>query len=278
MLRRTLIFFLLALTCLAQSVPLGLHEAVGQALASNAALAASRGRVEQARGQKKQAGLAPNPRLYLQTEDVRWWGSAPFSYANSTEEYGYVGQVIETAGKRGKRVGVADADLHGTELQDDLFRRRLVAQVSIDYWIAASAARIRDLYREDVKTYDEDVRYLADRVREGMAAPVDQMRLEIERDRISMQSANAARDYEQALIELYRAMGRSDAPADVKLSSQLERPHRGKTFASRPDQGRSKSQTAACQRQARPGSLRRLQAKRRLRHALCGRAGGSTDP
>src|SRR3982750_3811982 len=78
---------------------LSVQEAINKALGSNPLIEVAAGRSDQAKGQQTQAGLKPNPRLFLQTEDVRWWGAAPYSYWQSTEEYAYVGQLIETAGK-----------------------------------------------------------------------------------------------------------------------------------------------------------------------------------
>ncbi len=193
-----------------------------QALSNNPSIDASRSRIDQAKGQRAQAALSPNPRLYLQTEDVRWSSPPPFSYWQSTEDYAYLGQVIEIGGKRGRRVDVATADLHNTELRNDLLKRQIQANVSLAYWTAAGAAHVRDLYQEDLRTYETDVQYIGNRVHEGVAPEVDLLRIEVERDRMRMQAINAARDYDQALVALYRSMGRSDFPVSTSLSGALE--------------------------------------------------------
>ncbi len=203
---------------------LTLQEAEARALEVNPALAVSRARIHQAEGQRMQAGLSPNPRLFLSTEDVRWWQSPPpFSYAQSTEDYAYVGQVIEAGGKRGRRVDVASSDVRGTQLRGDLLKRQIQARVSANYWAADGAAQIRDLYQQSLKTYEEDVEYIQNRVREGVIAEVDLMRIQVERDRVRVQAINSERDYDQALVELYRAMGEPDFPA-TRLSDPLEEP------------------------------------------------------
>ena len=195
-----------------------------QALTNNPSIDASRSRIDEAKGQRKQAGLSPNPRLYLQTEDIRWSAPPPFSYWQSTEDYAYLGQVLEVGGKRRGRVEVATADLRGTELQNDLLKRRIQANVGLAYWTAAGAAHVRDLYQEDLRTYETDVQYIGNRVHEGVAPEVDLLRIEVERDRMRMQASNASRDYEQALVALYRAMGRADFPMGTNLSDTLEHP------------------------------------------------------
>ncbi len=52
---------------------LTLADAVAQALAGNPRLAVASARVGVAEGLRKQAGLAPNPRLILQLENTRFW-------------------------------------------------------------------------------------------------------------------------------------------------------------------------------------------------------------
>src|ERR1700751_6000171 len=84
---------------------LSLHEAILRAQNSPAARIAQ-SQVDASQGQVKQAGLRPNPRLYLQSEDLRPWASN-FDFANNTEDYTYVGQTIETAGKRSGRLRFA---------------------------------------------------------------------------------------------------------------------------------------------------------------------------
>ena len=203
-------------------VPLSLRDAIAQGLSSNPSSAISRARIDQAEGQKRQAGLSPNPRLYLQTEDVRWSGNPPFSYWHSTEDYAYIGQTFEIGGKRTRRVEVASADVHASQLEDELVRRQIQAQIIGAYWAAAGAARMRDLYQRDLRIYQEDEEYIRNRVREGVAVEVDLMRIQIERDRVRIQALNAARDYEQATVNLYRAMGRSDFP-ETTLTDALDR-------------------------------------------------------
>ncbi len=211
-------------TCLCRGqVSLSLHDAVVEGLANNPSAAISRERVDQAQALKTQAALKPNPRLYLQTEDIRWWGNPAFSYWHATEDYAYLGQVFETGGKRARRIDVASADVHASELQDNLVKRQLQATIIMNYWTAAGAAQLRDLYQRYLRTYQEDEDYIRNRVKEGVTPEVDLMRIQIERDRVRVQSINAARDYERASVELYRAMGRTDFP-ETTLTDPLDKP------------------------------------------------------
>ncbi len=77
---------------------LTLADAVAQGLRNNPQMVAAAARVEVADGLRRQAGLSPNPRLFLQSENARFWGSPSPSYPG-VDTYAFVGQTIETAGK-----------------------------------------------------------------------------------------------------------------------------------------------------------------------------------
>ena len=136
---------------------LSVREAVQQALGSPAAQVAE-ARVEEARGVARQAGLGPNPRLYLQSEDIHPWDDS-FSFPTQTEDYGYLGQTFELAGKRSKRVARARARLQQAEAERMLRRGQIAAAVSLAYWNAVSLQRVSDLLADDLKAVDEMVVY-----------------------------------------------------------------------------------------------------------------------
>jgi cobalt-zinc-cadmium efflux system outer membrane protein len=102
-------------------------------------------RVGVAEGLRVQAGLSPNPRLIIQLENTRFWGSPPFSYPQDTQTYAYAAQTFETGGKRNHRVELATENVRSSELDVQFQRRLIVSRVSTAYWIAAGAVRIRDL-------------------------------------------------------------------------------------------------------------------------------------
>lgn len=201
---------------------LTLEQAVQEALRVYPQAAFADARVAEASGQQTQAGLRPNPRMTLQTEDIRPSSPGlPFSFVDSTEDYFLLAQVIETGGKRGRRVDVANAALGASEIEREQVRRQIVAQVSRAYWIAVAARRVRELADQNLRTYEEDVTYSSNRVKEGVAAEADLMRIEIERDRARSSLLTAAREVDQTAVQLFRAMGRMDF-ATVQLTGSLE--------------------------------------------------------
>lgn len=235
---------------------LTLQDAIAQALRGNPQLEAAQGRSDQARGQRTQAGLKPNPRLFLQTEDARAWGNPAVPYWQGTEEYAYLGQVVETAGKRARRVEVASSDLRTSEVAETLQYRQVVARVSGSYWTAAGSAAMKALYSETVHTYDEDFNYSQNRVREGVMAEADLLRLQLERDLVRAQAGGASRDAELAVVELFRAMGRRDYPQAViteplEHMPNVEVPEAKAAIAARPEESIAREQILRAQRNVR---------------------------
>ena len=162
--------------------------------------------IDSAKGVLRQAHLGPNPRIYLSSEDIRPWANN-FSFANNTEDYGYLGQTFELDGKRSKRVGVAAADLRRVEAEVAVQRAQIAGRVASAYWNAALSLGIRDLLVSDLKAMDDLVRYHQQRVDAGAMRSIDLLRMQIERDRIAMSLEAADRDLEVARVDLFRQIG-----------------------------------------------------------------------
>jgi cobalt-zinc-cadmium efflux system outer membrane protein len=212
-----LMFLLLAPIAFGQQT-LSLHDAIEAGLTSPTARISAE-QIGVAQGQVQQAGLRPNPRLYLQSEDIRPWDNN-FSFTDNTEDYGYIGQSIELAGKRGKRIALASANLHRSEAEHTLRNRQIAASVAAAYWMLVADLRIAQLLRQDIAEVDDMVRYNKDRVNAGATRGVDLIRMQIERDRIYLSLQAAERDAELARIDLGRQIGRT-LPADVNLTDDL---------------------------------------------------------
>ena len=213
--------------------PLSLHEAIQLALTSPEARVYQE-QVNSTRGQVRQAGLGPNPRLYLQSEDIRPWADN-FSFANNTEDYGYLGQTFELDGKRTKRVLLAKANLRRAEADYQLQTLGIAGRVAGAYWTASVNQRVAHLLDDDLHAVEQMVVYHRERVDAGAMRGVDLLRIEIERDRVALSLSAARRDAELARIDLYRQIGRPapltldladaitslDAPADVTIDVAL---------------------------------------------------------
>lgn len=218
--KRVLAIFICALSAGGQEM-LTLEAAVRGALESHPLLAEGRQRVESARGQLRQAPLTFNPRLILQAENYRSWGSRPIQTSRETDDFAYLQQTFETAGKRGKRAELASRGLRAAELELDVLRRNVARDVSLAYWAALGARRMHELLLESVKNFQKIVEYHEIRVREGAMAENDLLRVRLELGRLELAANNAALDAAKARIELFRAMGRTDFP-EVRFAEPLQ--------------------------------------------------------
>lgn len=199
---------------------LSLHEAVEAALNSPQAQAAE-ARTDEARGQVKQAGLRPNPRLFLQSEDWRPWDS-DYDFGSQTEDYAFVSQTLETAGKRNRRVELGRAQLAQAEAEQRNAQLTLTAGVAAAYYNTVLLRRVAELLEQDMRTVDEMVRYHQQRVNEGAMRGVDLLRMKIERDRLLLALRAAERDAAQAQLELFKQMGRAPSAQMLELTDRLE--------------------------------------------------------
>lgn len=198
-----------------------LADAVSEALKGNAQLATADARVGVAAGLREQAGLGPNPRLTLQSENARAWGTPPFSYGRDADTLALLTHTFEAGGKRSRRVELGSANVRRSEIERELQRRQIVTRVSAAYWAAAGTARSRDLLGQEAAAFERVVQFHRDRVREGAAPEVDLLRIELERDRLLTAARTAGQDAERARISLFREMGKTEFPA-VEFADALE--------------------------------------------------------
>ena len=202
-----LVALLPALFCLPRmahgQMTLSLQQAIRMGLAHAPAAQISSDRVSLQRAQIAQARLRPNPRLYLQSEDLRPWDQS-FSFPDSSEDYGYLSQTFEIDGKRGKRIAYAEGGLRRTEAEHTLELRRIAAEIADGYWMAVATRADVAQWKHQLSDFERIVQYQSARVQAGAAAGVDLLRMQIERDRIALSLAQAERDADAASIELAR--------------------------------------------------------------------------
>ena len=207
--------------------------------------------VDAARGFARQAGLRPNPRLYIQSEDLRPWASN-WDFANHTEDYAYLGQTFEMDGKRGKRVEVANANIRRSQAEQQLLEQQIAGRVASAYWAAVASARIVKLLEDDLSAVDDMVRYHKERVDAGAMRGADLLRMQVERDRLTMSLGAARRDVALTRIELFRQMDRPLDP-QVQLTDPIDNlaPIESQTMAtvmaSRADVGAAREAVTAAQ-------------------------------
>ncbi len=202
---------------------LSLRQAVSEALSAHPLLAAGMERARASEGQRLQAGLRPNPRLILQLENLRAWGTPGLAYGRDADSFVYLSQVFETGGKRERRLDAAGLAVRRAELELELLRRQIAARVKQAYWAAAGAQRQYEILLETEQTFRHVIEYHEHRVREGAMAEADLLRVRLEGERLAIAANAAALEAERARIQLFREMGRTQFEP-VELTEPLEDP------------------------------------------------------
>jgi outer membrane protein, heavy metal efflux system len=200
---------------------LSLETAIEMARRTHPLLQASAQRVSAAEFGVVQARLRPNPRLYLQTENWRAWGTPSLDAADQTDTYAYLSQPLETGGKRASRTALARASAHRAELERELVERQVVTHVKQAYWTALGAVRVHQAFLSDLENFRQIIDYHEKRVREGALPEADLIKVRLEGERLQLAANNASLEAERATIELYRAMGQTEFPA-VRFLDPLE--------------------------------------------------------
>lgn len=220
--RRCLLLVVCALQSSAQT-DLSVKEAVTRALQANQLLTVSRDRIAVNQGLQRQAGLSFNPRLILQNENVRPYGSPAYVYPRDTDHFAYLQQTFETAGKRQHRIDAAGSVVRRSELERDLLSRQIGNRVKQAYWTAVGARQAEELLEESGRNFQRIVEYHEIRVKEGAMAEVDLIRVRLEGERLAIARITAALEAERARIQLFREMGEKEFPP-VRFTDRLEMP------------------------------------------------------
>lgn len=192
-----------------------------QAVQAHPLLQGSESRIAVARGLRTQAGLPPNPKLILQSENTRPYGNPSFVYWRDTDNFAYLQNTFETYGKRQRRVETADEMLKRTQLEQELLRKQVIGRVAVAYWHAAGAARAQRLLSDNQATFQQVVEYHEIRVREGAMAEADLIRVRLEAQRMAIAVNQAMLDSERTRIHLQREMARLEF-TPVRLTDTVE--------------------------------------------------------
>lgn len=219
---RLVLLILVGTLPLAAQNALSLSDAVSRALAGHPLLEAARQRIDSARGERRQAGLYPNPELVLQTENIRRGSpGSPFSFWNQTETFAYLQQTFLTAGKRARRLGVTEQGVRAAQYEFEVLRRRVALEVKRAYWSAAGEQKISELLQENEKNFRKIVEYHQARVAEGVMAEGDLLRVQLEADRFALAANLAQLEANRARIEFFRTLAETAFP-ETRFTEPLE--------------------------------------------------------
>jgi cobalt-zinc-cadmium efflux system outer membrane protein len=179
---------------------LGLDTAIARALEREPSLRAVRSDIEAARGLQQQAGLRPNPTLTLERRDE----------PAGTDSLTSVGiQWPLDFFRRAGRVQTAERGLQATQLAVAERERLLVAEVRMQYGVAAAA--VRDVFVADelVVAAQRQWDVVGARVDAGGTPPLERDLLEVELRRFEAGRLLAAGRADVAVVQLKQLLGMS---------------------------------------------------------------------
>ncbi|MCP3751268.1 TolC family protein [Pseudomonas sp. SBB6] len=193
--RIVLALLLLALPslALAQARVLTLDSALQAARDNNPELAAARWGIDIAAGERRQAGVLPNPELSWEVEDTR--------KGSQTTTVG-VSQLFELGGKRGARLDVADRDAQLAALELERQGNALRADVIGAFQAAAQAQEGLQLAEQSLRLSERALQVVQGRVKAGSASPVEATRAQVQLSEVRLEQGRA----EQRLTIAYQQL------------------------------------------------------------------------
>ena len=190
---------------------LSLEEAVRLATRDNPGLRATQLELRATRANEVTAALRPNPVADFSAEQL---GGRPFPATDAIPTYTIsISQLIETGGKRQRRVDSARAatSVSGYELAD--LRRQVVAQVKKAFTGALLAQETLALARANLGNLDEIERVQAIRAEKGDISELELTRLRVQRYTFQRDALDAEQNLRTAKIAL-RALAGADVLAE----------------------------------------------------------------
>jgi outer membrane protein, heavy metal efflux system len=224
------VFFLCALLFSAMSLraqqtlsPLStVDDLVRAGIANNRDLAAVRERIAEAKGLTRQAGVRPAPTLGLNGATGKPLGTI------GEEQYGAeYSQPVETFGKRGKRIRVAEFSIGIAEADLQQRSTQLAYEITAAYAEVSAERHKLKLLNDLIGLNQDTLRLTEARVKEGDVAPLEASLLKVEISRAEVSRRSAQGRLTSAELELRRLIGLdqsvqisdSDIPAQTPTDS-----------------------------------------------------------
>lgn len=133
-----------------ESARLSLDDAISRAIAADPGLRAAGAGVDAARGGVRQARTRPNPSLSTEIENFN--GRDDLRGFSGAETTVGLSQEIEVGGRRSARIGLANRELHGAELDRVLRGLELARDVQTAYYDALAAQELVVIATERLRT------------------------------------------------------------------------------------------------------------------------------
>ncbi|MDH1629230.1 TolC family protein [Pseudomonas mosselii] len=207
----------IALLCLLLAGPaaaqgLSLDQALDAAFAQNPDFAAIGREIGIAEGERRQAGLIPNPELSWEVEDTR---------RDTSTTTVTLSQALELGGKRGARIEVAEAGQAIARLELERQRNSLRADVIQAFHAALRAQTALELAQQSQALTERGLRVVEGRVRAGQSSPVEATRAQVQLAQAEAAARRARTERGVANQALARLTGSAEARFDRLDASNL---------------------------------------------------------
>jgi len=181
-------------------------DLVRAGIANNRDLAAVRERITEAKGLTRQAGVRPAPTLGLNGATGKPLGTI------GEEQYGAeYSQPVETFGKRGKRIRVAEFSIGIAEADLQQRSTQLAYEITAAYAEVSAERHKLKLLNDLIGLNQDTLRLTEARVKEGDVAPLEASLLKVEISRAEVSRRSAQGRLTSAELELRRLIGLDQA-------------------------------------------------------------------
>ncbi|MDH4870832.1 TolC family protein [Pseudomonas sp. BN515] len=196
------------------SSPAGLDftRALDAAYRNNPELAAIGWNIGIAEGERRQAGVIPNPELSWDAEDTR---------SDTRTTTVQISQPIELGGKRGARIEVAERGQDIAALELEQKRNGLRADTIVAFHGALRTQMRVELAEESLRLAERGLSVAEARIRAGKAAPVEALRADVQRSEMRLELGRAHAEREAAYQQLAMVMGEA-RPSFSRVQGELD--------------------------------------------------------
>lgn len=194
------------------STPITLGDAWGQVLQTNPSLMAGDRNVGIAEGERRQAGVIPNPELSWEVEDTR-------SATRTTTVQ--ISQPIELGGKRGARIEMAERGIDSAAIGQEQLRNELRAEVVGAFQGALLAKMRQELAEQSQRLSERGVAVVDARVKAGKASALEASRARLQYEEVRLEAARARDQHINAMNQLLALIGASSTNGEPSLSGDV---------------------------------------------------------
>ena len=197
-----------------------ISDAVSIFLQQNLQLVGARYDIDTADAEKLTARLRPNPAVSIDFSNLPLTLTGPF-FKEQQLAYG-ISQTFELAGKRRKRIDVANANAEVARADFQTAVWQMTNDVKKKFFTVILDESLLKLARENQKTFDETLKHTTELFQAGEISGLDLHRLEVEKLKFDTDVANSERDYQVALRDLRVTLGGDYRTMDVEPVGTLE--------------------------------------------------------